>query len=179
MAKESGAASCHQFTYEMANNSGKNVSRDFWRFTRIPVVPWLSGTLFVFHFRYPIQPSLLEMPVASFLLFMFGSFWGQIYHQGTVDISERKIWIWNGKPGSGGSYLPAIIFVEWHWGLYSGKGCSAVLAASPPIWGQVGAPFTGDWRNCAAWVVWWQRESENNLSRSWKNGGHLFELSAI
>lgn len=37
--KESGAASCHQFTYEMANNSGKNVSRDFWRFTRIPIVP--------------------------------------------------------------------------------------------------------------------------------------------
>ena len=106
-------------------------------------------------------------------------FWGQVYHQGTVDISERKIWIWNGKPGSGGSYLPDIIFVEWCWNIYSGKGCAAVLAASPPIWCQVVAPFTGDWRNCATWVVWWQCESEINLSRSWKNGGHLFELSVV
>ena len=36
--QESGAENCHPYTCRMAKYSGKNVSRDFWRFASVPVV---------------------------------------------------------------------------------------------------------------------------------------------
>ena len=45
IAKESGASSVHPDTSKLASRSGRNDSRDFWRFADIPIVAWQPHSL--------------------------------------------------------------------------------------------------------------------------------------